>query len=137
LEEALHRNLESTLFRNRTERDIRVEHLEAVVFHGRIQQIPERWLRSLAAWQRVDWCADYIGGNVRAGAVLVIQTTCNSAFVRPGSALEVRPKAPRTPPLPEETRRGPGAFVPSVTAPTESNLGGGSRSTERRPDRVD
>ena len=100
-EEALHRRLESTLFRNRTERDLEPGRLDAVVFHGRIQQIPERWLRRFAAWRRIDWCADYVGGNVRAGLVVVAQTACNSALVRPGSALGMRPRL-----HPDETELG-------------------------------
>ena len=92
LAQPLHRRLESTLFRNRTERDLDTGRLDAVVFLGRTQQIPERWLRHFAAWRRIEWCADYVGGNVRAGLVVVAQTNCNSALVPPGSAVGMRPR---------------------------------------------
>ena len=91
-EDALHRHLESTLFSNHTERDVDFDAVEAVVFHGRTQQIPESWLRRVAGWRQIDWCAEYVGGNVWAGLVVVPQRTCNSAFVQPDSALGRAPR---------------------------------------------
>jgi hypothetical protein len=90
LEDELHRYLESTIFRNRTERNLETASLDAIVFRGRTDQIPDPWRRRFSAWRRTDWCAGYLGGNVRAGLIVVMQEICYSAFVQPGSTLGMR-----------------------------------------------
>ena len=90
LEGDLHRYLEETVFRNRTERNLDTASVDAIVFRGPTDQIPERWRSHLSRWQQADWCAEYLGGNVRAGVLVTTQRICYSALVKPGSTLEMR-----------------------------------------------